>query len=146
MHNPARRFFDDLITIEENEAFSVDEKVRRLRKSLEQCCKFLTREDGLSFSNLFGRLEYLCNKKQLDKRQKSRLHEFRIFANKVVRQTSTSSNDEYYRGLKVLAESYGLFFGVEIPSEVRSLYVTSEPGEEFKRNITSILRVFGPCF
>ncbi|WP_010664308.1 AAA domain-containing protein [Marinilabilia salmonicolor] len=132
MHNPARRFFDHLLTIEENETFSLDEKVIRLRLSLEQCCKFLTREDGLSFSNLFGRLEYLCNKKQLDKRQKSRLHEFRIFANKVVRQTSTSGIDEYYRGLKVLAQSYGLFFGVEIPSDVRSLYATRELGEEFK--------------
>jgi DNA replication ATP-dependent helicase Dna2 len=132
MQNPARQFFDDLITIEENEAFSLVEKVVRQRISLERCCKFLTKEDGLTFSNLFGRLEYLCNKKQLNKRQKSRLHEFRIFANKVVGQRLNPGTEEYYRGLKILAESYGLFFGVEIPAEVSLLYATHNHGEEVK--------------
>ncbi|WP_291860242.1 AAA domain-containing protein [Marinilabilia sp.] len=130
MNNPARRFFDDLLTIEENQTLSLAEKVRRQRISLEQCCKYLTREDGLTFSNLFGRLEYLCNKKQLNKPQKSRLHEFRIFANKVVHKKNEPDLQGYYRGIKTLAKSYGLFFGVEVPEEISSLYSSRELGVE----------------
>jgi DNA replication ATP-dependent helicase Dna2 len=134
MNDSARRFFDDLTTIEENETFSLAEKVRRQRSSLEQCCKFLTKEDGLTFSNLFGRLEYLCNKMQLSKLQKSRLHEFRIFANKVVRQKTEPDFQEYYRAIKVLARSYGLFFGVEVPDQIKTLYESRELGEESIRS------------
>lgn len=133
MTDPSRRFFDDLISIELNENFSLLEKVKRQRISLEQCCKFLTKEDGLTFSNLFGRLEYVCQKVQLEDHQKSQVHEFRVFANKTLNAGGEPKKGQYYRGLKVLAQSYGLFFGVEIPADLKRLYESQNISEKKKK-------------
>ncbi|MFO8002308.1 MAG: AAA domain-containing protein [Marinilabilia sp.] len=126
MQPHARRFFDNLIAVHDNQTFSVWEKIRLLRISLEQTCKFLSHDDGITFPNLFGRLEYVANKFEISHRQKSRLHEFRIFANKVIQNKTPPSEDDFFRALKVLAESYGLFFGQEVPREVKELYDNRE--------------------
>jgi DNA replication ATP-dependent helicase Dna2 len=126
MTSSCLRFFDQLVEIDDNNELSFSEKVRQLRISLEQCCKFLSKEDGIAFSNLFGRLEYICNKKQITLHRKGQLHEFRIFANKVVQGKIAASEVEYFRGLKVLAESYGRFFEVEVPFELKQRYDTRE--------------------
>jgi DNA replication ATP-dependent helicase Dna2 len=133
MTNAARRFFDDLIAIDENKNLSLTEKVRWQRISLEQCCKYLTRDDGLAFSNLFGRLDYTCKKMQLNETLKGRLHEFRIFANKVIHKKSEPECDEYFLYLKVLAEAYGHFFEVEVPEEVKKLYDSREIKEQERK-------------
>ena len=125
-----RCFFDEFIAIEENGSLSLVEKVRQLRSSLERCCRFLTRDDGITFSNLFGRLEYVCNKKQLNQKQKNRLHRFRIFSNKVLHHKAVPSSEDYYRSLKVLAQSFGCFFEVEVPVDIKELYDFQDPGEE----------------
>lgn len=134
MIDPAHRFFDDLISIEVKEDFSLLEKVKRQRISLEQCCKFLTREDGLTFSNLFGRLEYVCQKMQLREDQKSKLHEFRIFANKTIKKGEEPKKGQYFWGLKVLAQSYGHFFGIEIPPDLKAFYESREIPEKKKKH------------
>ncbi len=129
MSNPSRRLFDDLIAIDENPTLSLSGKIRRHRASLEQCCKILSRDDALTFSNLFGRLEYVCNKKQLTSAQKSRLHQFRIAANKVSQNKTQPTDNDYFRGLKILAQAYGWFFGVEVPAEIKKLYESRQIGE-----------------
>jgi DNA replication ATP-dependent helicase Dna2 len=135
MTDPARYFFDNLIAIDENDALALPGKVKRLRISLEQCCKYLSRDDGLTFSNLFGRLDYVCNKLQTGNVQKRRLHEFRIFANKVIKDHYEPLEGEYLRSLKVLAEAYARFFGAEVPVELKKLYQhkESEIGEGDKK-------------
>ncbi|PWD98092.1 AAA domain-containing protein [Marinilabilia rubra] len=134
MIDPARRFFDDLISIETKADFSVPEKVKRQRISLEQCCRHLTKEDGLTFSNLFGRLEYVCQKLQIGDDLKGKLHEFRIFANSVIKNRKEPNKGQYYWGLKVLARSYGQFFGVEIPADLKAHYENREIAEKKKKH------------
>ncbi|MFW6267739.1 MAG: AAA domain-containing protein [Marinilabiliaceae bacterium] len=122
MSAPTRHFFDELLAIHENRELSLIQKIRLQRTSLEQICKFLSREDGITFPNLFGRLEYVSNKFGLHSAQKARLHEFRVFANKVIREETRPDEDEYFSGLKTLAESYGLLLGIEVPADIRRLY------------------------
>ncbi|MGQ1889920.1 AAA domain-containing protein [Thermophagus sp. OGC60D27] len=130
MREAARRFFDELMAIDGDEAIPLPEKMKRLRASLEKSCRYLTRDEGLTFSNLFGRLNYVCNKMQIGETHKKRLHRFRIFTNKVIQGHLNPDEKDYTRGLKVLAEAYGAIFGTEVPQEVRHLYAGKEMAEE----------------
>ncbi|SFE37720.1 ATP-dependent helicase [Thermophagus xiamenensis] len=133
MTDVARRFFDELIAIDENDALALNEKIQRLRASLEQCCRLLSREDGITFSNFFGRLNYVCNKMSVGEARKKRLHAFRIFSNKVIKEHYRPGKKEYLRELKVVAEAYGYFFSTEVPVDVRKLFEGKEIAETEKK-------------
>lgn len=114
-------YFDELINIHQNAQLSLSEKMIKMRTCLEQVCKELTKDDGLAFSNLFGRLNYLCNRQLLSPQYKSNLHQFRKKVNQILHRHDKASIEEYNRSLKVLCESFVFFYQIAAPLELQEL-------------------------
>jgi hypothetical protein len=76
-------FFDDIIEIH-NEQNSITDKFPKLRSLLERVCKDITKDESIQFSNLFSRLNYVCDKSNLDRRKRYQLNTLRINANNVL--------------------------------------------------------------
>src|SRR5690606_29297579 len=75
--------YDDLIEIHKQQNSRTD-KYPKLRSLLERICKDLTKNESIQFSNLFSRLNYVCEKTNLDRRKTFQINTLRINANNVL--------------------------------------------------------------
>jgi hypothetical protein len=107
-------FFDDLIEIH-NERNSTADKYPKLRSLLERACKDLTANESIQFSNLFSRLNYVCEKTNLDRRKTFQINTLRINANNVLHSDYKPTQEEYLQNLKALCNSLSHFYGIDIP-------------------------------
>ncbi|MFV0291463.1 MAG: DEAD/DEAH box helicase [Mangrovibacterium sp.] len=112
-------YFQELLSVHRNPQTSSAEKVYKLRSCLEKLCIKLTQDDGLTFPNLFARLNYLCNRTQMSMHQKQLLHNFRVHANKVRHKNVETTKKDYLYSLKVLADSFECFLQDKMPQELR---------------------------
>ncbi len=113
-------FFDDLIEIHNLQNIIVD-KYPKLRSLLERACKDLTSDENIQFSNLFSRLNYVCDKNKLDKRKTFQINSFRINANKVLHSDFKPTTEEYLQDIKALSNALNHFYNVAIPTEILSI-------------------------
>lgn len=113
-------FFEDLIDVH-NGQIEIKDKYPRLRSLLERACKDFTAEENIQFSNLFSRLNYVCDKTKLDKRKTYQINSFRINANKVLHSDFSPTEEEYLQDLKALSYTLSHFYEVNIPSELNSI-------------------------
>lgn len=93
----------------------------KMRSLLERACKDITSDENIQFSNLFSRLNYVCDKTKLDKRKTFQINSFRINANKVLHSDFKPTNEEYLQDLKALSNALGHFYNIAIPTELLSI-------------------------
>jgi superfamily I DNA and/or RNA helicase len=113
-------FFDDLIDVH-NGQLAIKDKYPKLRSLLERACKDLTADENIQFSNLFSRLNYVCDKTKLDKRKTYQINSLRINANKVLHSEFSPTQEEYLQDLKALSNALSHFYEVNIPTELNSI-------------------------
>src|SRR5579863_2358159 len=118
-------FFEDLVKIHVDQNNTTD-KYPKMRSLLERVCKDLTSEESIQFSNLFSRLNYVCDKKNLDKRKKFQINTLRVNANNVLHSNFKPSNEEYLQDLKTLSNVLSHFYNIKIPSELNSVLPKTE--------------------
>ncbi|MBK6701467.1 MAG: AAA family ATPase [Saprospiraceae bacterium] len=114
-------FFDELIEIHNLQNIIVD-KYPKLRSLLERACKDLTSDENIQFSNLFSRLNYVCDKTKLDKIKTYQINSLRINANKVLHSEFSPTEEEYLQDLKALSNALSHFYEVNIPTELNSIF------------------------
>jgi len=109
-------FFDDLIEIH-NEQNSTTDKYPKLRSLLERVCKDLTTNESIQFSNLFSRLNYVCEKFKFNGYYKYWINTFRINANKVLhREIRPDEECPYKSDLRALCDFGKICYDMPIPA------------------------------
>lgn len=113
-------FFDDLIEIH-NEQNRTKDKYPKLRSLLERVCKDLTTNESVQFSNLFSRLNYVCEKTNLDRRKTFQINTLRINANNVLHSDFKPTQEDYLQNLKALCNALSHFYSIDIPRVLLSV-------------------------
>lgn len=113
-------FFDDLIEIH-NGQNSITDKYPKLRSLLERVCKDLTANESIQFSNLFSRLNYVCEKTNLDRRKTFQINTLRINANNVLHADFKPTQEDYLQNLKALCNALSHFYGISIPKTLSDI-------------------------
>lgn len=110
-------YFVELTELHHDEN-ALKDKYPGLRSLLERVCKDLTADEGLQFSNLFARLNYVCEKTRYDRRKTFEINKLRINANKMLHEGWIPDTSDYAYNLKALCEWLSFVFDVEIPTEL----------------------------
>lgn len=113
-------FFEDLLSIHEDQS-KIKDKYPKMRSLLERVCKNLTANENIQFSNLFSRLNYVCEKTNLDRSKTFQINTLRINANKVLHSDFKPSNEDYLQNLKALCNAISHFYAVKIPESIDSI-------------------------
>lgn len=116
-------YFVELTELHNDENTLLD-KYPRLRSLLERVCRDLTADEGLQFSNLFARLNYVCEKSRYDRRKTFEINKLRINANKVLHEGWIPEASDYAYNLKALCEWLSFVFDIEIPTELNQFLPT----------------------
>jgi hypothetical protein len=109
--------FNELTELHTNEN-ALKDKYPELRLLLERVCKQFTASEPLQFSNLFARLNFLCEKTGYDRRRTFEINTLRINANKVLHEAWVPGADDYAYNLKALCELIAHLYKVEIPASL----------------------------
>ena len=75
-------YIEELVSIQNNDVWDVDEKLPKMRRLLDLIAKDATAQDGAYFPNLYSRLQHLASKYSFKRELTAALHQFRIAANK----------------------------------------------------------------
>ncbi|WP_312195263.1 DEAD/DEAH box helicase [Epilithonimonas vandammei] len=118
-------FFDDLTEIH-NEQNGTTDKYPKLRSLLERVCKDLTTNESIQFSNLFSRLNYVCEKTNLDRRKTFQINTLRINANNVLHADFKPTQEDYLQNLKALCNALSHFYGIAIPKSLSDILPKTE--------------------
>lgn len=118
-------FFDDLTEIH-NEQNSTTDKYPKLRSLLERVCKDLTTNESIQFSNLFSRLNYVCEKTNLDRRKTFQINTLRINANNVLHADFKPTQEDYLQNLKALCNALSHFYSIDIPKSLSDILPKTE--------------------
>jgi DNA replication ATP-dependent helicase Dna2 len=103
------------------------EKIIQFRTLLEHLFKQLTQDEKEMIQDLKGRMQYIQNRYDPPGTLADELHEFRIFANRVVHQLEVEIGPkEYLTCLKVMAEGVHAFSTVAIPDDLTVLFSDAE--------------------
>jgi len=114
-------FFEELEETH-HEPDSIKDKYLKMRSLLERVCKDLTANERIQFSNLFSRLNYICEKTKLDKYKTFQINTFRINANNVLHADSEPTKEDYLQDLKALCNALSHFYNAVIPSTLSIVF------------------------
>jgi hypothetical protein len=132
--------FEELIEIN-NKKCSIVEKYPKMRYLLECVCKDLTLTDNIQFSNLFSRLDYICEIKRMSKRRKFQIHRFRVNANKVLHSRYEPTEEEYKQDLEALCNAVSFFYKIDIPSALSSIFSKTQDKSPLLRKFKKYDRI-----
>ena len=96
--------------------------VRDFRVVLESVFKQLTAEDRRSFSNLYGRMEYVFDKRGADSGMRAQAHALRRLSNRLVHEHREPTQEEYLLALKAVCQTVEYFCGMSVPPSLSGLY------------------------
>jgi hypothetical protein len=133
-------FFDDLIEIH-NEQNSVIDKYPKLRSLLERVCKDITKDESIQFSNLFSRLNYVCEKTNLDRRKTFQINTLRINANNVLHSDFKPTQDDYLQNLKAICNAISHFYSIDIPNVLLPVLPKTEYYKPKQRQVKKYDRI-----
>jgi len=111
---------------------SFKSKYAQLRILVEQYCKWLTKDEKLQFSNLFSRLNYIADLKNLDASLTLRLNTFRIHANQISQGELIPDEQAYLQDIKSIALGIAALFDVDIPADLSKKFPKNESFESEK--------------
>ena len=98
--------------------------VRDFRVVLESVFRNLTAEENRSFSNLYGRIEYVFDRRGVEPRMRDQVHALRILANRLSHDHRDPTRDEYLLALKAVCMTVEHFCGAPVPASLSSLYAS----------------------
>lgn len=113
-------FFEELLAYHHANS-TLKDKYTRLRLLLERVCRHMTVGGNLQFSNLFSRLNYVCQQTGLDARTTYRINTFRIHANSVLHNDFDPSEDDYLQDLKAFCDVLSHFYNLPVPAALQQL-------------------------
>jgi hypothetical protein len=118
-------FFDELLAYHHAKT-TLKDKYTRFRLLLERACKSITAGEQVQFSNLFSRLNYVCQHTGLDARATYRINTFRIHANHVLHNDFDPKGEDYLQDLKALCDAFSHFFNMPVPAALQELLPATE--------------------
>lgn len=133
-------YFQELIDCH-NESNSIKDKYSRIRSLLEKVCKEITSNESIQFSNLFSRLNYVCEKTGLAKVDTYRINTLRIHANKVLHAEFNPTKEEYLLDLRALCVALSHFYKIAIPQYLLDEIPNSAPYKPYIRKSEKQLRI-----
>jgi protein-disulfide isomerase-like protein with CxxC motif len=96
--------------------------IRDFRAILESLFRQLTAGDTRSFSNLFGRIEYVFDRRSVPLPLREQVHGLRIYANKLTHEPADPDPIHYLLSLRAICETVAFFLGKEIPAVLSEQY------------------------
>lgn len=97
-------------------------QVRDIRVILETMFKMLTHSETRSFSNLFGRMEFIFDKLQAQQIIREQLHGLRQYSNKLAHNDMDPSLEDGMRAIRAIAEGVEHFYKKNIPADIQAIY------------------------
>lgn len=116
--SPASHYFENLLNIHK-ENLRIELKYPSLRSLLEALCREFTDKEGLQFSNLFSRLNYVCKIKRYPGRKAYQVHSLRVHANNVLHRGLIPDLEDYQYDVKALADTIAHFYETHISEELK---------------------------
>lgn len=113
-------FFEELLAYHQAKN-TLKDKYSRLRLLLERVCKNMTAGENVQFSNLFSRLNYVCQQTGLGARATYRINTFRIHANSVLHNDFNPAEEDYLQDLKAFCDVLSHFYNLPIPDALQQL-------------------------
>jgi len=105
-----------------------------LRLLLERVCRQMTASAPLQFSNLFSRLNYVCQQTGLSRGAAYRIHTFRIHANQVLQGSFHPTEAVYLQDLKAICDALVHFYGAPVPPALQAQLPAEEVYKPGHRN------------
>jgi len=113
-------FFDELLGYHQANN-TLKDKYTRLRLLLERVCKHVASGENMQFSNLFSRLNYVCQQTNLNAQATYRINTFRIHANSVLHSDFNPTGEDYLQDLKAICEVISHFYNMPVPAALQEL-------------------------
>jgi hypothetical protein len=113
-------FFEELLAYHRANN-TLKDKYSRLRFLLERVCRNMSAGENMQFSNLFSRLNYVCQQTGLDARTTYRINTFRIHANSVLHNDFNPTGDDYLQDLKAICDVLSHFYNIPVPAALQEL-------------------------
>lgn len=96
--------------------------IRDFRVVLDSLFRYLTKEDKRTFSNLYARIQYVCDKLQIEATVQQELSALRILSNRLEKSGVDPTQEEYLLAIKTIAEAVALFLAVPVPESLLEEY------------------------
>jgi DNA replication ATP-dependent helicase Dna2 len=96
--------------------------IRDFRAILESIFRQLTVTDNRSFSNIFGRIEYVFDRLSVPKYMREQVHGLRIYANRLTHQPTDPDPLHYQLALRAICETVQWFHDMPVPPELSAMY------------------------
>jgi len=132
MKPTALEYFNEIIESHTSDS-TVIEKYPKLRYLLERVCKDLTTNESVQFSNLFSRLNYVCDKFNLPGRKKYQINTFRIHANNVLHNGYLPTKEEYLQDIKSISLAISHFYSIPVPAALSEIFPQTDQIRSFER-------------
>jgi DNA replication ATP-dependent helicase Dna2 len=126
MSTKGTEFLDEVFEVH-TANLPIKDRYPRLRTILERACRNLTASEPVQFSNLYARLNYLCQKTQYNRTDTYHIHTLRIHANKVLHADFVPTEEKYLFDLRALCRSLSHFYKVQIPENLISIIPATNP-------------------
>lgn len=119
----AQFLFSTVSEVVEQTRLSAKEKIPKLRSVLESLFKELTKEEPQLFSNLYSRCVFIFDRYPVPPELTEEIHGLRIWANKVVHESSFHPSDEdYLAGVKAICLALSYFSNEPVPNVLAEQY------------------------
>ena len=105
----------------------IKDRYPRLRTILEKACRNLTASEPVQFSDLFSRLNYVCQKTNYSRTNIYHINSLRIRANKILHEGLLPTEDIYKYDLRAICKALSHFYQIPIPSELVAVIPASDP-------------------
>lgn len=125
-------YLDELSEIYFDNSLSIDLKYNRLRDLLDKICKELSKNEVVSFSNLFSRVTFIIAKYQTN----SSIHRFRTAANDVIEHKKEVIDNEYRTHLMYFVLFITKIFNCSIPKKILDEFPEKEFPNTYKKAST----------
>jgi hypothetical protein len=122
-------YLDELSDINFDEALSIEIKYGRLRDLLEKIVKELTKNEVVSFSNLFSSITFVIDKYQPGRN----IHRFRVTANEVKFNKRIVTDNEYKTHLMFFVLFITKIYKCKIPEKLGAVFPKEEFPSTYKR-------------
>lgn len=99
---------------------------RHFRSILDILFRYVTRDDKRTFSNLYARIQYACDKHAVPHELQRELAALRLLTSKVVYRGDSISPVQILLAVRCLSETVSFFLSIPVPEELRARFAGFE--------------------
>ena len=97
-------------------------QIRDIRVILEALFHKLTRSETRSFSNLFGRMEFVFDKMLVKQGMQDQLNALRKYCNKLAHERMEVTLEDGMLCIRAISEAVEYFYEVKVPADIATIY------------------------